>query len=408
MLTLLTHCFIPSVYYVWPDDDYLCRVFVALFCLPYIQFLFNLYMSIMDRYVAVTRSIWHRTAFTLNQCIVWLSILNGLLAILVKWSFLSLYVSLECAIHPVHGLTILLAILVLFILCTGFFIAVFVVTWRHLKRDAAAAAAAATPVATAPSSMLTMQQTSTNHPAAADIEYVALKDLLPSTSTAPSSVLGPRNDDDDGGGGNESINAAATTTNHERPIMMSPPSTTTTRNSSSASSSSSSSSTSTGSSLRRMELQVTKHFLVTLLPLFVIVCPLFVFGVLTAAYSYLAPDSATFATLMSYIPHFGLLPTIHVVIYPVANLIFNKEINGGGSCSSSLSSFCGSCFIFSSSSSSSCCCCFCSCRVDDDDDEDEQQQQQLQRRMMSQRGADNKDGESQHQQHRLNNIDLYG
>jgi len=46
-----------------------------------------------------------------------------------------------------------------------------------------------------------MQQTTTNHPAAADIEYVALKDLLPSTC-APSSVLGPRNDDD-GGGGNE-------------------------------------------------------------------------------------------------------------------------------------------------------------------------------------------------------------
>jgi hypothetical protein len=139
IMTLLVQCFIPSIYYVWPDDDdYLCRIFVVFFRLPYVLFLFNVLLSFVDRYVAVTRSIWHRKKLTIKHCIIWLSSLNGLLAIGVKWSFITNVLSVECAIHPIHGLTIFLAIFILFILCTVFLVAIFIITWRQLPRAARA------------------------------------------------------------------------------------------------------------------------------------------------------------------------------------------------------------------------------------------------------------------------------
>jgi hypothetical protein len=80
--------------------------------------------------------------------------------------------------------------------------------------------------------------------------------------------------------------------------------------------------------LRQMELQVTKHFLFTLLPLFVSVIPCLLFGFINLIYFFFDPKDYfhSNATLISYLPYVGLLPSAHVFLYPLANLLVNKDI----------------------------------------------------------------------------------
>ena len=281
IMTLLVHCLIPAVYFVWPNDD-LCRLFILSFRLPYIAFLFNILLALIDRYVAVTRSIWHRTKFSRSHCIIWLSLLNLLLAMAVKWLYISGIVSVDCAIHIAHGLTILVTILVLFVLCTGFPIAVFVITWRQLPR-AARAIPVPTPVAPPLHLQVSVIEELPINPV--DIEYVLLKDLLPPTVAA---VIQPPTEEEE----------IATDKSNESSM-------TTSQSSSSA-------------ALRELELKVTIHFLFTLLPLILLVIPVIIFGFCLLFYP----------SLVIYISYFSVLPSLHVLVYPLANLFLsNKEIS---------------------------------------------------------------------------------
>ena len=257
ILTLLVHCFIPAVYFLWPNDD-LCRFFVLSFRLPYIAFLFNILSALIDRYVAVTRSIWHRTAVTKKYCIIWLSLLNLLLAMAVKWSFIAQVDSVECAFNIIHILSVAVAILVLFILCTGFLIALFIVTWRQLPQ-----AARAIPVPPfQPSPIIDEQPPPTPPPInPADIEYVALKDLLP-----PEEIPIPT--------------AVVVIKRSSSPKVIDPSSI----------------------ELHRLELEVTKHLLFTLLPLFTFLVPLTTLGFSIIGCLYFFPNEPDYAaTLISYI-----------------------------------------------------------------------------------------------------------
>ena len=81
--------------------------------------------------------------------------------------------------------------------------------------------------------------------------------------------------------------------------------------------------------LCQMELEVTNFFL-TLLPLFIIVIPYLVFWVSMMAYFHMIPRGSDYVeqtNLVSYIAYVALLPSVHVVIFPLAYLFFNKEIS---------------------------------------------------------------------------------
>ena len=137
IFNLLVNCFIPIIYSFWPNDD-LCRLFVIFFRLPYVTFIFNIFLLLVDRYVAVTRSTWHRSKLSKMHCVIWLSLLNLLLAMAIKWSFIAQVESIDCGLNFLHGLTIILAIIVLIVLCAGLLVAVFIVTWRQLPQAARA------------------------------------------------------------------------------------------------------------------------------------------------------------------------------------------------------------------------------------------------------------------------------
>ena len=303
ILTLLIHCLVPCVYYCWPRVV-ICQFMVIVYRLPYIHFLFNLLVSLIERYVAVTRSVWHRTKFNIQYCIAWLLIMGLLLAMIMKWSFISQKVTIECSFHFLHVLTVVVTILILFVLCTVFLVVVFVITWRQLPRAARAIPIPFSPSDTVSSddhiipalfvAALQLQDEPIN--LQADIEYVSMRDLL-----LPSAAVVPLDKEE-----KNPLPPTATTApikNHKiRPII----------------------DPSSSYTLRQMELQVTKHFLFTLLPLFVAVIPCLIFGFNIIVHSFFVRNEDSDSN--SNLPYVSLLPTIHVVIYPLANLFLNKDI----------------------------------------------------------------------------------
>ena len=287
ILTLLVHCFIPIIYFCWPNDN-LCRFYVAVHRLPYVAFIFHIFLLLTDRYVAVTRSTWHRSKLSKMHCVIWLSLLNLLLAMAIKWSFIAQVESIDCAFNFLHGLTILTTTITLIVLCTGLLVAVFIITWRQLPQ---AARAIPVPHPSAPRLQLPSIDKQPQPPPMnpADIEYVSLKDLLPPEEIAPPTVADKI----------ERSRLASKTVD---------PSSTT---------------------LRRMELEVTKHFLFTLLPFVFLAIPLIIFGILIcfSYYQTFVNEMIHIALMASYAPYISLLPSLHVAMYPLANLFLNKEIS---------------------------------------------------------------------------------
>ena len=301
ILSLLVHCLIPAVYFFFPSDD-LCRLFVLVYCLPYISFLFNILLALIDRYVTVTRSTWHRNKFNdVRLYSVALPLLNLLLVVANDWPFIAQIISIDCEFNFLHGLGLVLSVLIITVLCTGFLIAVFVATWHQLPQ--AARAIPIPTVATIQSTLITDQQQS-QPPAApiinpAEIEYVALKDLLPAV-------------------------------NFE--ITVQPPPPVVEEASTSVTSSSSS------YLLCKLELEVTKRLLFTLLPLFLIVVPGLVFGLSYLVYFYNSipqqeqdpaadlPEVSVAASLVQYIPYSEMAIVLHVLVYLTANLLLNDDI----------------------------------------------------------------------------------
>ena len=322
-LAIVSHSFIQLVYFCWPVKN-VCLVFVAIYRLPYVSFLFNVFLSLAERYVAGTRSAWHRKKLSKWHCVAWLAVLNGALAIAVKWLYVGRFESVECAFHFNHGLTLVGAALVLFFLCTVALIGVFIITWRQLPR---AARAIPVPLPPPTASVISSEELHVSirpqqqpiNPA--EIEYVLLRDLLPNVDQHSQVDVQPPT-----AAVESSTTAAATTTTQS----------------------------SSNETLRQMELQVTKHFLFTIVPLFVTLVPCFIvwFFLLIRFYLIDPRDSATISaavSLVSYLPYIGLLPTFHVIIYPIANMFLNKE----------MMSFCSFCSF--PMNCVPCCHCQCSC-----------------------------------------------
>ena len=241
ILTLFVHCLIPAVYFCFPDV-FICRFFIAIYRLPYIAFLLNNFLSLVDRFVAVTRSTWHRLTLTKWYCAAWLAVLNLALAVAVKWMYIGQFKSVECAFHLSHSITLIVTILILSVLNTVALAAVFIATWRQLPTAARAIPVPfiPPPVAAQPG-LIDNAPTCAPQPNPVDIVYVSLRDLLPVTSLF---------DDEE-----KSIAKSVSVSGESQMFK-------------SASAVDASSVT-----LRRMELEVTKHSLFTFIPLAFVIIP---------------------------------------------------------------------------------------------------------------------------------------
>ena len=118
----LSMALIRIVYYFHPSEK-LCLVFTSLCALPYNAFFFNLLLSLIDRYVAITHPIWHRNKMSIRFVILWQILLILLLVLAVKWVYIGQFIPLNCEVQFVHTVNSQAIFAIELVLCFAFHIA---------------------------------------------------------------------------------------------------------------------------------------------------------------------------------------------------------------------------------------------------------------------------------------------
>jgi len=121
------------VYYFWPDDQ-VCLVFTAIVGVSYVAFFLNLLLSLIDRYLAISRPLWHRGKVTVSWVIFCQLFLTILFALIMKWIYVGGVAQVRCEIPVVAMVTFQVTILVLFISCVIVRIVVYSKTKRYIPR----------------------------------------------------------------------------------------------------------------------------------------------------------------------------------------------------------------------------------------------------------------------------------
>ena len=115
---------IKIVYYKWPNEE-LCLIFVALAGLPYTAFFFNLLLLLIDRYVSISHALWHHRKVTVRFVLFWLIFFNLILVFAVKWPYIGQFVPLKCEITFSSTSTFQVVLFIELISCFVFHIAGF-------------------------------------------------------------------------------------------------------------------------------------------------------------------------------------------------------------------------------------------------------------------------------------------
>ena len=124
------------VYFFYPNES-LCRLFVTVIELPYILFFFNLLLSLIDRFVAMVKPMWHHQNVTVPLVIFWIVVLNAALALALNWVYISGMAELKCQIQTSHATTADSVLLVLCVSCIVFTIVDYVETRNLLPSSTA-------------------------------------------------------------------------------------------------------------------------------------------------------------------------------------------------------------------------------------------------------------------------------
>lgn len=103
-------------YFFYPQEA-ICKCYVALVGLPDVFLLLNIFLSLADRYVAISHPLWHRKKVTVRRVTVWL-IIGFILAITInKYMFIIGWEPFTCAVSLRASQTIGTCLVVLFTLC---------------------------------------------------------------------------------------------------------------------------------------------------------------------------------------------------------------------------------------------------------------------------------------------------
>ena len=284
----LSMALIRIVYYFHPSEE-LCLVFVSIGGLTYLAFFLNLLLSLIDRYVAITRPSWHRSTVTVRFVILWQILLNLLLVLAVKWPHITQFVPLRCEEQFIHVATFQVIFITELGLCFAFHIAGYSKAKQLLRS----------------SRSISVDGTKTNgrtavryifkrrrHPQQKEIEMKLL-------NRAPSAV------DSNKTQSTGSASAAADTpriTVHRSKER-----------------------------LALLETKATKTFLISVIPLLVLPCPLLLysFSMIFICIPLYGDQCAHFAWLATY---FKELITFHVLIYAIISVWRKKDFSLPLSC----------------------------------------------------------------------------
>jgi hypothetical protein len=100
-----------------------CMVHTAISGIPYVLFFFNLLFALIDCLLRLTFPVCYCNPLLYNSdnviwhIVAWMSALNLILALTVKWVFISGTAPLRCAIEPTHAQTLNCTMIILFSAC---------------------------------------------------------------------------------------------------------------------------------------------------------------------------------------------------------------------------------------------------------------------------------------------------
>ena len=121
----------------WEGSGPMCLVYVATFGLPYAFLLLNLFISLMDRYVAVTHPLWHREKMTVQRAVLSLVIGGLVVTIVTKFVYLTGMSPLTCKLPFIHTKALGGSLVVLFVFCLCAHFAVYKKTRKILQENRA-------------------------------------------------------------------------------------------------------------------------------------------------------------------------------------------------------------------------------------------------------------------------------
>ena len=117
-------------------NETVCNFYVAFFLgVPYNCFFLNYFLSLIDCFVAMVFPFWHLAKLTPRRVVCGLIGLNLVMALAMKWQFISGILEVRCALQPRHGFVVNRTFFISFILCFIFCCFDFLIAWFHLPRS---------------------------------------------------------------------------------------------------------------------------------------------------------------------------------------------------------------------------------------------------------------------------------
>ena len=273
----LSMTLIKIVYYKWPSEE-LCLIFVALASLPYTAFFFNLLLLLIDRYVSISHALWHHRKVTARFVLFWLILLNLILVFAVKWPYIGQFVPLRCERRFTPSMNFVIIFFIELVSCF-----VFHITGFRKANELLQSSRTISVKSNAKGKKKSKQSASANrrgHQRQRQEEEIEMKPM--------------------------GIDATATSSSADRRITVHR----------------------SKKNLSRLKMKTTKTFLIGVIPLLLLPCPLLVYNVfMTFICVPLLGDKKCSSDYGWLIIYFKELISIHVLVYVIISVWRNKDFS---------------------------------------------------------------------------------
>ena len=116
-------CFIPSImeliHWIWlPNVESICHAYVAVVAVPHALVLLNMFLALVDRYLAISHPFLYREKVTLRLASTIVILSSTLTVFLLKFVYIFGQAPLGCEIHLFRVKFILIILVALLLLCT--------------------------------------------------------------------------------------------------------------------------------------------------------------------------------------------------------------------------------------------------------------------------------------------------
>ena len=135
-------------YFISPSDE-LCPLYVAIVGLPYVLFLTNLLLALVDRYAAIVHPLWYTKNATVRLAVLSQLIASLFISIIYKFAYIAQFIPLHCEIQVIQVKINTFTFLILFSSCVVAQIIVYrrtkkILRFKKRKRETATESGVAT------------------------------------------------------------------------------------------------------------------------------------------------------------------------------------------------------------------------------------------------------------------------